>query len=1126
MSRNAASERQVQAADPGASTWLSANAGSGKTRVLTDRVARLLLERVQPQRILCLTYTKAAASEMQNRLFRRLGEWAMLEEEALRNALTELGVEGCVDAEKLAEARRLFARAIETPGGLKIQTIHAFCASLLRRFPLEAGVTPAFAEMDDRRAALLRDEVIDTLAETRRDAIDAVARFLTDEDFSALCDEVQRQRASFTPPMSPEAVWDMFALPPGYDADAVLAEVFLGGEEDWLPGVIVALEAGSKTDAAAARKLHDLSLTRPNLRDLAILEEVLLTGASAKEPFTAKLGKFPTKATQAGLGHLLDRLEDLMRRVEAARPRRLALIAAERTAALHRFAGVFLPEYEARKAALGWLDFDDLILKTRALLTDPSVAQWVLFRLDGGIDHILVDEAQDTSPAQWEVIERLTQEFTAGEGARGVERTIFVVGDKKQSIYSFQGADLRAFDRMHDQFRSRLAGVRIALQSLTLEYSFRSSDAVLRLVDLTFDERRGIGLGGASKHLAFHETMPGRVDIWPVLEPVPEPDEGDWTDPVDLVSDRHHTAQLAQRIAAEIKRMLTEEVRIPLAHEGARLLTAGDVLILVQRRGRLFHEIIRACKSANLPIAGADRLRLGAELAVRDITALLSFLATPEDSLSLAAALRSPLFGWSEAQLYALAQPREGPFLWEVFRRNRDAFPAEAAILDDLRRQSDFLRPFELIERVLTRHGGRGRLLARLGMEAEDGIDELLGQALAYERTEVPSLTGFLGWLAADDVEVKRQPDSAGGRIRVMTVHGAKGLEAPLVILPDTADRNPPRSGSLVDLGQGALGWMTPANESPAAIEAARQDARRRQEEENQRLLYVALTRAESWLIVCAAGKVTKENAWYRMVEAGMVQAGTTECETVSPEIGKIRRFQHGDWPAPQAAVPAEPEPAVEAAPIPGWAVAPAPPAAGAARTLSPSDLGGAKALPGDGLSEEEAKRRGLRLHRLLEHLPGRPGALRAEFGRDLLAGGAEPATDLEITELLAEADAILSSPDLAALFAPGTLAEVGISADLGGRRLYGVIDRLIVTPDRVLAVDYKSNLTLPVRPEDVPEGILRQMGAYAEALSQVYPGRRIETAILWTRVARLMPLPDTLIAAALRAAGAEAGLP
>ena len=728
MSRDDATERQVQAADPAASTWLSANAGSGKTRVLTDRVARLLLDGVQPQHILCLTYTKAAASEMQNRLFKRLGAWAMLAEDALRDQLAALGVEGGTDAARLADARRLFARAIETPGGLKIQTIHSFCASLLRRFPLEAGVTPRFAEMDDRRATLLRDEVVDTLAETATDTVDAVARLLTDEDFASLTAEIARHRAAFDPPLSREAVWGLFSLAPGDSTEALLDEVFLGGEADWLAELVPLLRAGSATDAKAAEKLADLSLSPPVPADLAVLEDVLLNGAKAREPFAAKRATFPTKATQARLGPRLTRLHDLMRRVEAARPRRVALLAAERTDALHRFAAAFLPEYAARKAARGWLDFDDLIVKARGLLTDPSVAQWVLFRLDGGIDHILVDEAQDTSPEQWRVIDHLTQEFTAGRGARAVPRTIFVVGDKKQSIYSFQGADLRAFDRMHAQFAARLEAVRIALQSLTLDYSFRSSDAILRLVDLTFDDRRGTGLGGGFKHLAFKRDLPGRVDLWPAIEPVSDPEGGDWFDPVDLISDQHHTARLATRIAAEIARMIAVGTRIP-TDTGPRPMRPGDVLILVQRRSTLFHEIIRACKAAGLPIAGADRLKLGAELAVRDLRALLAFLATPEDSLSLAAALRSPLFGWTEGQLYALAAGRPQRFLWEALRDRAAAVPRRdgddrrparprrlpAALRTDRAHPDAARRPVAPASPARPRSRGRDRRVARPG---------------------------------------------------------------------------------------------------------------------------------------------------------------------------------------------------------------------------------------------------------------------------------------------------------------------------------------------------------------------------------------------------------------------------
>ncbi|MFN7599402.1 MAG: UvrD-helicase domain-containing protein, partial [Cereibacter sp.] len=605
----------------------------------------------------------------------------------------------------------------------------------------------------------------------------------------------------------------------------------------------------------------------PDLPGLCVLEDLLLFGKGTKAPFAAKIDAFPTKDMRNALGPLRDPLQSLMLRVEAARPLRLALMAAERTLALHRFATLFLPEYDRRKAMRGWLDFDDLIGRARALLTDPSVAQWVLFRLDGGIDHILVDEAQDTSPEQWRVIELLAQEFTAGRGARDTARTIFVVGDKKQSIYSFQGADVRAFDAMKQQFSTRLAEVETHLADLTLDYSFRSSPAILSVVDLTFDARRGCDLGGGVRHIAFKSDMPGRVDLWPALPAGQDPEPENWFDPTDLISHEHPVSRLARRIASEISGMITRGEQIPV-DGGTRPVRAGDVLILVQRRSALFAEIIRACKAAGLPIAGADRLKLGAELAVRDLAALLSFLATPEDDLSRAAALRSPLFGWTEAQLYELAQGRSG-FLWSALRDRQADHPHTLAILHDLRDQADFLRPFDLIERALTRHDGRRRLLARLGDEAEDGIDELLTQALAYERTEVPSLTGFLGWLQSDDVDVKRQMDSAGDRIRVMTVHGAKGLEAPVVFLPETQDRKAKPGPELLPLPEGPVTWRTPTEESPPQLATAMAARRDGEAAESLRLLYVAMTRAQSWLSVAGAGATGDKTCGHAIVRAG-----------------------------------------------------------------------------------------------------------------------------------------------------------------------------------------------------------------------------------------------------------------
>ncbi|RBI84706.1 double-strand break repair helicase AddA [Rhodosalinus halophilus] len=1121
--RDAASEAQAQAADPGASVWVSANAGSGKTKVLTDRVARLLLDGVLPEHILCLTYTKAAASEMQNRLFARLGEWAMLPEADLRREIAALGVDRPLDAPALARARTLFARAIEAPGGLKILTIHAFCAALLRRFPLEAGVSPAFTEMEQRAGELLAEEIVEAMAQgPEAGLLRALAAVSPEVDITKLCARIIDRRAGFEPPLDRAEACALFGASPDDSETAVLADVFLGGEVELIGRLCPILDTGGVNDGKAAAKLR--KVTAPDLPALAVLEDVFLNGPKTKAPFSAKIGAFPSKALREGpLAAEMPALEALMQRVEAVRERRLALRAAEATATLHAFAAGFLARLEQEKQRRGWLDFDDLIRRAAGLLRDPAVADWVLYKLDGGIDHILVDEAQDTSPEQWEVIERLAREFTAGEGARPeVPRSLFVVGDRKQSIYSFQGADPDAFERMRADFDTRLAGTDRPLLSIALQYSFRSSQAVLRLVDTTFDGRAGSGMRAEEAHIAFKSEMPGRVDLWPAIPKDKNPEPDPWYAPLDRVSRQSPEIRLANRIADWLKAQLDAGTPIPAARaEGApwpmRPMSAGDVLILVQRRSALFAEIIRACKARGLPMAGADRLELGAELAVRDLGALLQVLDLPEDDLSLATCLRSPLFGWSERALFDLAHGREDKYLWRALTKRRHEFPETMAVFDDLMAQADFLRPYDLLERILIRHDGRRKLIGRLGDEAADGIDALLGQALAQERSEVPSLTGFLRWMQAEDQEVKRQMDAAGDRIRVMTVHGAKGLEAPVVILPDCAAR-PVRNTDPLPLVQDRPIWAMSADEAPAPQRAAREAAAEAEQAERDRLLYVAMTRAESWLIVAAAGDLGKDGrAWHTMVQ-GAMQAEGAVSHDFGFDDGAGLRLEHGDWSAPvKRPAAAADGPAVA---IPARFRQPAAPPVQPAPTLSPSDLGGPKALPGEaGRDEEAAKLRGTRLHLLLEHLPGAPAEHRADLARRLLGGGTEPAPEPEIAALLAEAEGVLDAPALAALFAPDALAEVPVSATLdalGGRRVHGTIDRLIVAPERVLAVDFKTNATVPATPGDVPEGLLRQMGAYAAALSQIWTDRRIETALLWTRTAELMPLPPDLVAAAL----------
>jgi ATP-dependent helicase/nuclease subunit A len=976
-----ASRAQVAAAAPDVSTWLSANAGSGKTRVLTDRVARLLLAGTAPERILCLTYTKAAAMEMQNRLFERLGAWAMLSDADLRATLADVGVEGLTDA-VLARARTLFARAIEAPGGLKIQTIHSFCSSVLRRFPLEAGVSPGFTEIDERVQARLMADVLDTAArgDAGAAAIDGLARHLgSDDGLAQVAKRVLDLADAFEAPWDWAAICEWAGLPPGLSEADITAAVVTGDERALAAQIVTHLDLTKSPQAKLAERLQAMPWEAMTLEAMRNLEAACLTMSGPKAGQPSSLANASVRDAMGPA--LVTAYADLAARVADARPLRLAYQTAKRTDALHRFADVFLPAYRAAKDLRGYLDFDDLINRTRRLLAAPGVAQWVLFRLDGGIDHILVDEAQDTSPAQWDIVSQLAEDFASGEGARAdVQRTVFVVGDKKQSIYSFQGADPAEFDRMRARFAERLAQIEQPLAQRELIYSFRSSPVILDLVDAVAGGAGAPGVGPDVRHRAFFDDMPGRVDLWPVMEAdTAKPDEVAWDDPVDLVSSDHHSNRLAQAIAAHIEVMLTDGVPITVAGT-RRAVEAGDILILLRGRSRnqqLFAKIINEIKKRNLPIAGFDRTHMRDPLAVKDLVSLLRFLATPEDDLSLAEVLRSPIGGWNEDALFRLAQPRrEGEYLWRALQDHAADYPQTVAMLGDLRDSADFMRPYDLLERVLIRWGARERMVARLGPEAEDAIDALLTQALSFEALEVPSLTGFIGWMESGEVVVKRDLAKPNGQIRVMTMHGAKGLEAPVVILPDcgTHRAGGARGVRLVTPENGPVAWAGTQSDVIAPVQAALEAEAIAEAEETNRLLYVGMTRAESWLIVAAAGQVGKapESSWYNAVAEGMAKLGAQPL-SVPDAPGDGLRLERGDWSALPVA------PGTEAAPVavPDWLAKPAPPMKRAPAMLTPSDLGGAKAIFEEGAAQDEAAalRRGRLVHLLLEHLPHLPQA-------------------------------------------------------------------------------------------------------------------------------------------------------
>ncbi len=1151
MNRDPATERQVQAAQPDRSTWLAANAGSGKTRVLTNRVARLLFRGTRPEQILCITYTKAAAAEMQNRLFHTLGEWAMLPDSRLRQKLDALG-ETELTSQRLRHARTLFACALETPGGLQIQTIHAFCARLLRRFPLEAGVSPQFVEMDDHDMNRLIHQIVQSMAEGPQAALlDGLAGQLGGADsLSKVVLQVVNNRGAFPQhPLPWLRLLESFSLPPTITEQTLVDQVFQPGDLDLLAQLRTRLEESSgKRDQDAAKKLASLAAANPTGADMGLLEGVLLTGATARKPYTAKIGAFPTKALRQTMASLMPPLEALMERVEQARSQRLGLAAAQRSMVLHTFAAAFLSLYAQEKQQRGWLDFDDLIQKSGDLLQDSSVADWVLFRLDRGVDHVLIDEAQDTSPVQWDVIDKLTQEFSSGEGSRELQRTIFVVGDKKQSIYSFQGADPTAFDDMTGVFEERLQGANLELQRLHLEYSFRSAPVILKLVDAVFkgEEAEKAGFSAQEHHRAFKTALPGRVDLWPLVPRTAGAEQPSWSDAREYIHPRPPAKVLAEQVATFVHGLIHSGETVPVTTgDGSiqrRAVRPEDVLILVQRRSDLFTEIIAACKARKLLIAGKDRLKVAAELAVKDVMALLRFLATPADDLSLAEALKSPIFGWTEQQLFSLAHHRPpGCFLGQALRNQSTHHGKTVDILEDLRNKTDYLRPYELLERILTRHGARQHLMGRLGPEAEDGIDALLAQALAYETTEIPSLTGFVAWATTDAFEVKRQLSEAGDMVRVMTVHGAKGLEAPIVILPDTmfTKRNPGADQLLRTTDQQLL-WNTRITERPDHLHEAVAAQQQKEQEERMRLLYVAMTRAQSWLVVAGAGEVKEDKEdgaknWYDHVQEGIqrvadaVNTGAVQgiaVQHVQREKGRggnyypdgeILRLGSGDWCAPEQQQDDQ-HSGQQLPDLPSHLLNPPLRQEPVAEPMvtNPSRLDGDKALPGEaGLRQDLAMARGTAIHRLLEALPAIPPAFQNDVAAQLLHQCLHEDHSFSESEwdgMIQEAVEVLSAPALAEVFAEDALTEVGFSVTVDGQPMQGVMDRVLVRPDKVVVIDFKTNATVPTTPEDCPEGILRQMGAYRRALATLYPDRPAEAAVLWTRTATMMPLPGALL--------------
>ncbi|MGR6432699.1 double-strand break repair helicase AddA [Rhizobium sp. PAMB 3174] len=1154
--------QQSAAADPGRSAWVSANAGSGKTHVLTQRVIRLLLAGARPSSILCLTYTKAAASEMSNRVFERLGAWATLNDEELASRIER--IEGArPDRIKLALARQLFARALETPGGLKIQTIHAFCEALLHQFPLEANVAGHFSVLDDRAASVLladarRAMLTAASSEEDADLAEAFAYVLSVGDefgLDTLLGEIVANRiaiANFVAVAGPtpeDALRRAFQIAENETEADLLAGFWpLAGLSD--ANLSLYIDIAREVGGSKAGEIADLLASAVKTADPAeridLMEAALLKkdgdpkamSTLATKKMLAAAPHLETAITEA-IGHLVD-CRDRLKRFRLFQATRAALTLATR----------LLGDYEDLKKERSLLDFEDLINRAAALLTKSQISAWIHYKLDQGIDHILVDEAQDTSPIQWQVIRSLSDDFFSGETSRPGTRTLFAVGDEKQSIYSFQGARPERFAAERTFTQKRVTASGGVFSGIRLPLSFRSTEDVLSAVDQVFslaENARGLAAGGDDIiHRSNRSGHPGAVDLWEMIGTEAMLREDDWTAPFDSTPENAPPAILARRIAHHIGQLVADGTII---EDGkARRVRPGDILILVRKRDGFVNALTRLLKSPyNIPVAGADRLRLTSHIAIQDLMALGRFALLPEDDLSLAALLKSPLFNLGEADVFEICGLRaENQSAWSELKRRAASGDARLeTVRDSLLTHiaaANRLSVHDFYAQVLAAHGGRRKFLARLGTEVSDILDEFLTFALDQEQNGLPGLQAFLSTLELEAPEVKREQDKGRDEVRIMTVHASKGLEAPIVFLVD---------GGSAAFSHSHLSKFrmidTPDSAAPVPVWAATKDvgnslteedgerAKAAAEEEYRRLLYVGMTRAADRLIVCGYRGIRQNpGIWHEMISNALAadDSRCRETEFIGPDGATWNGYS---W---RAAAPKrtfdradEQQKAERTRDLPAALSRPLPPIKALPRPLSPSGTGSVidaetgdapvlSPLFGNRPAENHALEKGRIQHRLTQVLPGLEPSERRTAAIRYLERAAGNWDEEERDRTVEKILAVIDHPDIAAAFAASAQVEVSImgTLSLNGRdySVSGRIDRLAVDGDTVIIIDYKTNRVVPETVETVSPAYIAQLAIYREILAPLYPGKRFECALVYTEEAVIHVIPSGKLASAL----------
>lgn len=1170
------SQKQAVATDPELSIWVSANAGSGKTYVLSRRVIRLLLDGNRPDELLCLTFTKTAAAEMSNRVFEILGKWAMLPDDKLKDAITELTGEPTTSG-NIARARKLFAIALDTPGGLRIQTIHAFCESLLHQFPLEANIPGHFDLMDDLQQASLLEEArkniilasfgsgiaSENLQEKDRRQLTALAEaysIIQDHESDQAIDKAILQliyqrddflewlrrnggesRSAF------KSIWKDFSLSSEMTKHTLMEEFFNQSsykKEDWEE--LKQLASAKKSDAykKLISQIDEINATREPEIKHALRCQLFFTTKLERRKSLVHASFLKDELRQQSL---FEEEQDLLL-LQLDRIRTLETLKASQ--ALFTIVDAILIEYARLKQKRSLLDFNDLISKTANLLGRQEISAWIQYKLDNGISHVLVDEAQDTSPMQWQIIEQITSEFYAGKGAREKIRTLFVVGDEKQSIYSFQGADPKEFNRQFQNLRKKSREAQLGFEPVPLNVSFRSTEEVLSAVDQVFslpENARGLNeLKQEQVHSANRLSDRGEVILWPPEIKPAKVEKTDWRKPPDEAQEKDAEVRLANKIANTIKTWIDKKERLPGRDEPIRF---GDILILVRKRDRFVGAMNRALKQRGLNAAGADRLKLIDHIAIEDMIALGRFASMVIDDLSLAGLLKSPLFDFTEDELFLVCHKRESKPLFRHLiefsdGKNDIILPADlqkriemtVPILKMIRQDARHLSAFDFFARFFAKTNLRKKYHARLGHEAEEILNGFLQSAMEYDNREGLGLQGFIESLATSEKELKREIDLKTDEIRVITVHSSKGLEAPIVFLVDPgseayhARHDPPVIKYENAKGKDMYLWQPKKGDRIEQTQATYDLIREAGEEEYRRLLYVGMTRAADRLIICGyqPEKTPTYLHWYKMVENGLSASPCNQRLNGRLQDVTIRGFEtpgkswiidnpHYKKCEPKSLESAVPEPDNS---LPDW-VKPVANEAPAPRPLSPSGVLELLNISEDNEREfltnsDQALERGNAVHHLLQLLPDVREEIRANVIDSYFSHREvtfEEAEKISIREMV---NNLINDPSARWLFSASSKSEVDITGrvEIGANShmVRGKIDRLVITPEKVVIADYKTNRIVPQNTESVSQQYLAQMALYRALLRQLYPTKVIECFLIWTQDGSIMQLTDSLL--------------